>query len=74
MKLLIILFVLSYSSLVVANECIKGNCINGYGIYEFSDGTVYIGQSKDNLANGKGTVIFGTGEWQDELIYRWFFK
>ena len=51
------IFVLLFSSSVVADECIKGNCVNGYGIYEFSSGTVYIGQNKDNLANGKGTVI-----------------
>ena len=67
MKILITLFVLFFSSSLVADECIKGNCVNGYGIYEFSSGTVYIGQNKDNLASGKGTVIFGDGEWKDDI-------
>tara|TARA_B100001059_G_scaffold159927_1_gene159518 strand:+ start:416 stop:538 length:123 start_codon:yes stop_codon:yes gene_type:complete len=37
MKTLLTFFVLLFSSSVVAG-CISGNCVNGYGIYEWDNG------------------------------------
>ena len=32
-------------------ECIKGDCINGYGTYTYANGSKYVGEFK----NAKGT-------------------
>ena len=43
-------------------ECIKGDCINGYGIYtQSSDGGKYVGEWKDGKANGQGTFTWANG-------------
>ena len=45
----------------IENEQYKGeyknNNYNGFGIYEFVDGTQYIGEYKDNLKNGYGITL-----------------
>lgn len=42
-------------------QCIKGNCYNGYGTYEFSNGTRYIGDFQEGRAHGKGIIYFNNG-------------
>ena len=37
-------------------ECIKGDCINGYGTYTL-DGSKYVGEFKDGSPHGQGTFI-----------------
>ena len=61
MKILLTLFVLFFSSSVVADECISGDCINGYGIYVWDSGDKYVGENKNNAMNGLGTYYFVTG-------------
>ena len=55
MKVLLTLFVLFFSSSVVA-ECISGDCTNGYGVYEWDNGDKYVGESKNNKSHGLGIV------------------
>jgi len=51
---------------VVAEECISGDCINGYGTYIFGpgewEGDKYIGENKNNLSHGLGTYYFVSGD------------
>ena len=41
--------------------CIKGNCSNGYGTYNFEDGARYIGKFLNRLPDGTGTVFYPDG-------------
>ncbi len=60
MKKLMILFSLFFLFITssVFAECINGNCVNGYGVYEIDDGNIYIGEYKNSLPNGKGYQKF----------------
>ena len=42
-------------------ECIKGDCINGYGTYTYANGNKYVGEYKDGKRNGLGTYTFANG-------------
>ena len=42
-------------------ECIEGDCENGQGTYEFSDGSFYSGAWKDGFPDGKGTLKYIDG-------------
>ena len=50
-------------------EC-KGNCINGQGTMEWSNGDKYVGEWKNGIQDGTGTVTWSNGdqyvgEWKD---------
>lgn len=61
MKIIIALILFSFSSALFANECVSGNCKNGYGTYEWDNGTKYIGEFKDDLFHGKGIFYYNDG-------------
>lgn len=42
-------------------QCIQGDCQNGIGKYDFGYG-VYVGEFKNGLPHGKGTMDYGEGE------------
>jgi len=51
-------------------ECIKGDCINGYGTYTYANGSKYVGEWKDGKKHGQGTYTSqdgtkGKGEFKD---------
>ena len=51
--------------LLVGQQCISGNCINGQGTETFLDeGKKYIGEWKDNQYDGKGVFFMVNGEIQ----------
>ena len=60
-KLLGILVMLLWCNLVLADECIQGNCNNGYGTFTWTDGAKYIGEFKIGLMHGRGTYIWADG-------------
>jgi hypothetical protein len=43
-------------------NCISGNCITGYGTYQFSSGNKYTGNFKEYKREGQGTFYFANGE------------
>ena len=43
-------------------NCISGNCINGYGTYQFPSGNKYVGNFKDYKREGEGTFYFQNGD------------
>tara|TARA_B100000787_G_C16097871_1_gene252037 strand:+ start:123 stop:833 length:711 start_codon:yes stop_codon:yes gene_type:complete len=61
MKKTVILLTLITSSFAWAAGCVSGNCIDGFGKYEWDDGSFYHGQFKDELQNGKGTYRYESG-------------
>jgi len=68
MKTLLTLFVLLFSSSVFAG-CISGDCVSGYGVYEWNNGAKYVGEWKYDKRIGQGTFTFPdgakyVGEWK----------
>ena len=50
-------------------NCIYGDCENGYGGYAWDNGDKYEGEWKDDKMHGKGTIIFANGgEYAGEHI------
>ena len=41
--------------------CIKGNCVNGQGTYNYASGSQYIGEFKDGKFHGQGTYNYANG-------------
>ena len=62
-KILIILTILLLVqfSFNLSAECIKGDCVNGQGTYNFASGDQYIGEWKDDKLHGQGTYT-----WKEE--------
>ena len=51
--------------------CLKGNCVDGEGTYQWKIGEKYEGEWKNDKRNGQGTNTWSdgrkyTGEWKDE--------
>ncbi len=71
MRYFFVLF-LSFLSIQAFPQCIKGNCINGEGLFIFPSGGKYSGQFKDAKLNGQGTFYYTngnvyTGSWKNNL-------
>ena len=45
------------------DECIKGDCNNGYGTFKWTFGDKYVGGFKDNERHGQGTHTWVSGEF-----------
>ncbi len=53
-------------------DCIKGDCIDGYGEFKFPSGTLYKGNFQNGVFQGRGTCVYYdksvyTGWWEDRL-------
>jgi len=59
--LLSLVLVLTFSFSAFADECVSGDCVNGYGKFIFSDGTTYIGEFKNNIMQGQGIILYPDG-------------
>ena len=72
--MIIILFISLLSAPVaLADKCIEGDCVNGYGTLVTSTGQKFIGHFKDGMRHGKGVFILPgdrklEGTWQDNEI------
>ena len=42
--------------------CIKGNCVNGQGTYNYANGDQYSGEHKDGKRHGQGTYNYANGD------------
>jgi hypothetical protein len=47
---------------VWAQKCLSGDCVNGFGKYEYKNGDVYEGYSKGGYKNGKGKMAYANGD------------
>ena len=46
-------------------ECIKGNCVNGQGVFAFSNGDKYVGEiNKNGVFHGKGILTHPDGSME----------
>lgn len=58
--------------IVLGQNCIEGNCVNGYGVIEYNNGTKYYGEFKNSKFNGLGVLTFESyvfnGFWQDGIM------
>ena len=59
--LLSFVLVITFSFSAFADECVSGDCANGYGTYVWDRGDKYVGESKNNAAHGRGTYTFADG-------------
>lgn len=46
-------------------ECLSGNCVNGYSVMKFPSGNKYEGEFKDGRFHGKGKMTFASGNYID---------
>ena len=58
--------------LQVDAQCIKGDCMYGYGKKKFKSGAIYTGQFKNGQINGEGKLQYSTGavyvgQWYNNL-------
>ena len=60
--LISILLLVCFLPINTFGECIKGDCINGQGVYIFPKGEKYEGEWKDGKRHGHGTYTFSDGE------------
>ncbi|MFT4667258.1 MAG: hypothetical protein ACI8YQ_000414 [Polaribacter sp.] len=67
---LLALLLLSISQL--GAQCVKGNCKNGTGTYQYDSGARYMGEFKNGKIHGEGTLFFSNGNkyygsWQNQF-------
>ena len=60
--LIVILLFLASCDFQKDENCISGDCINGFGVYEFDNGDKYAGDNKKNEPHGRGTYIWANGD------------
>ena len=72
--LLSLVLVLIFSFSAFADECVSGDCVNGYGTYVWDNGDQYVGGYKDNLYHGQGTFTSNNGDqyvggWKNDKMH-----
>ena len=64
LSILVLSLLFTVSAFAYEKECIKGNCIDGYGVSTISGdyGQKYEGYFKDGKRNGKGVIYYNHGD------------
>ncbi len=65
--ILLLSFIL-FSAFIYGQQCISGNCDNGYGTYVWDSGDKYIGDFSNSQRHGSGTYYFSNG---DKYVGEW---
>ena len=60
-KLILITILCLFSSVSWSQECVEGDCRNGFGTYTWFYGDKYIGEFKDGNRTGQGTYTWADG-------------
>ncbi len=69
------LFIILFSAIPFfsfGQTCLSGDCLNGYGAYEYKDGSQYIGEFEDGKKYGQGVLFLANGmkyvgSWKNNL-------
>ena len=74
MKFLYFLIIFFLNQSVYA-ECISGDCNNGQGTYNKTNGDKYVGEFKKGKRHGNGTYYFNNGEvkkgiWENQKLIK----
>jgi len=75
MKILFLVLGMSAPWVAVSGQdCLRGNCINGFGTMLYTDGSKYTGEFRQGMREGKGLYYYANknkflGEWKKDL--RW---
>ena len=71
---------LSCTTSILPESCIKGDCKNGYGTFVLTD-LEYTGEFKNGKKNGHGTLTYKkdgskyVGEWKNgNRVWKWNFN
>jgi hypothetical protein len=59
------------TNILLGGKCTQGDCLNGYGVYEYDNGDCYKGDWKDGKMHGQGTYTYAnkcvySGQYQDD--------
>jgi len=70
LPILSFLIVFLFSAMDAQSQCVSGDCENGFGTWEWPNGTIYKGEFKNKARNGYGYYLFENGdvyvgEWQN---------
>jgi len=60
-KLILITILCLFSSVSWSQECVEGDCRNGFGTYTWFYGDKYVGEFKDGNRTGQGTYTWADG-------------
>ena len=66
--LLLFTFLNIFPSTAQKEGCVKGDCYNGFGVWEWKSGSTYMGSFKDGNRHGYGYFLFKNG---DKYIGNW---
>lgn len=75
MKTLMIMTVLMITAVISSEgQCLNGDCVNGHGVFKYSDNTLYIGTFLNKKANGYGACYYAngtryTGQWKNHTYH-----
>jgi len=61
MKRLTLLLIFSFPIWLIAQNCIKGDCENGYGTCVYPSGAKYVGDFRNGKLQGEGILYFSDG-------------
>jgi hypothetical protein len=62
MGLVLVILSLVFPVTILADECMEGDCDNGYGTGFTEDNKIYEGEWKDGLPHGQGTLYLSKGK------------
>lgn len=68
-RFIIVIFTLSLlNSINSYSQCIQGDCKEGYGKFNFSNGDIYEGEWEDDKFHGKGKYLYNDGSYFEGLF------
>ncbi len=61
--LFLVIFAVCFNTTDSYAKCVKGDCLNGFGIDNLENGNKYAGEYKNGKRHGKGTITAPDGKW-----------
>ncbi|MEZ4918621.1 MAG: caspase family protein [Saprospiraceae bacterium] len=64
-RLVLPVLLIAGTATLLSAQCVDGNCRNGFGTYNFSNGDRYVGNWSSGQPHGTGTYYFHSQEWYE---------